>query len=93
MERNEELNYEKLKEVSDKIYEDLQINKYILNLDEKESNIIAKNNFFDIILKLYISMNNDSNLSFSVQEIKFILDFEIYKHIKEIIERLQELEI
>lgn len=91
MERNEKLNYEKIKEVSDEIYEELELNKYIINSNEKENSLIAKNNFFEIILKLYVSMKEDSNLSFSIQEIKFILDFEIYKYMKEIIERIQKI--
>lgn len=82
-----EEDYNALRIKSDEIYNMLNLDQYT---DDLESEIISKNNFFYIILKIYSSIINNTSLSFSSQEVNFILDFEIYKNIPRIIEALQK---
>lgn len=74
--------YIKLKENSDKLCDKLNLYRFLKNANDEA---IMKNNFFHIVLRIYYSTLYNTKNKFTKEEIDFIVDFEVYKHIKDII--------
>lgn len=80
--------YTKLKENSDKLCDKLDLYRFLKNANDEE---IIRNNFYHIVLRIYYSILYNTKNKFTKEELNFIIDFEIYKHIKDIINIIMEM--